>query len=121
MALKLQREVKNLKRQAYIKSSAAVLRWNLDLSSFITDESTSLPFAKLIFPRCSTAATTRNIASCKRKCRLIKCIPSKTIQYFKGADFKTCSCSMMPTVSIAFLVTRYSSASLIPSTLMQDD
>jgi len=49
---------------AYIKSSAAALRWNLAFSSFITDESTSLPFTKLMFPRWSTAATARNVASC---------------------------------------------------------
>uniref|UniRef100_A0A0A9AYP0 Uncharacterized protein n=1 Tax=Arundo donax TaxID=35708 RepID=A0A0A9AYP0_ARUDO len=48
-----------------------------------------------MFPRWSTAATTRNVASC--------------------------SCSVMPTVFIALLVARYSSASLIPSSLRQVD
>ena len=48
---KIIKRIGELKPTAYIKSSPAVLRWNLDLASFITDESASVPFAKLILPR----------------------------------------------------------------------
>lgn len=34
-----------------IKSSAVVLRWNQDFSSFGTDESISFPLANSMFPR----------------------------------------------------------------------
>uniref|UniRef100_A0A0A8XW09 Myo1 n=1 Tax=Arundo donax TaxID=35708 RepID=A0A0A8XW09_ARUDO len=37
--------------QSHFNSSAAVLRWILDLSSLITDESISVPLAKFILPR----------------------------------------------------------------------
>ena len=35
----------------YMKSSAAVLRWNQDFSSLGTEESASFPFANSMFPR----------------------------------------------------------------------
>lgn len=46
-----------------MKSSAAVLRWNLDLSSLGAEESGSLPSPNSIFPKWRIAATTLNIAS----------------------------------------------------------
>lgn len=48
---------------AYMKSSAAVWRWNWDFSSLGIDESISSPFENSMLPRCKIAATTRNIAS----------------------------------------------------------
>lgn len=52
-------------KEAYLSNSAVVLRWNLDFSSFMTEESTSSPFANSTFPRCRIAATTIKIASWK--------------------------------------------------------
>ena len=49
--------------RSYLSSSAVILRWNLDFSSLITEESASAPFANSIFPRCKMAATTPKIAS----------------------------------------------------------
>jgi len=48
---------------AYFRSSAVTLRWNLDFSSLMTEESISSPFANSIFPRCKIAAITLKIAS----------------------------------------------------------
>lgn len=56
-------ECLSMKLLSYMKSSAAVLRWNQDFSSLGMDESVSFPFANSTFPRCRIAATTRNIAS----------------------------------------------------------
>lgn len=55
-----------LQQNSYMRSSAVILRWNLALSSFGTDESISFPLANSIFPRWSIAATTLKIASWER-------------------------------------------------------
>lgn len=52
---------------SYMRSSAAIWRWNLDLSSFRIDESISFPLANSTFPRWRIAATTLKIASWQRK------------------------------------------------------
>ncbi|WVZ01007.1 hypothetical protein V8G54_027076 [Vigna mungo] len=70
---------------SHMNNSAAVWRWKSDLSSFNFEESTSFPLTKSMFPRWRIAATTRKIASC--------------------------SSWLMPTISIAFLVSKYSFAS----------
>jgi len=48
---------------SYMRSSAVVCRWNLALSSFGTDESTSFPLANSILPIWRIAATTLKMAS----------------------------------------------------------
>lgn len=52
------------KRFTYMRSSATVLRWNFDLSSLGTDESTSFPLVNSMLPIWRIAATTLKIASC---------------------------------------------------------
>lgn len=54
----------NTREEYYMKSSAAVLRWNWDLSSLGIEESASLPSENSTLPRWRIAATTLNIASC---------------------------------------------------------
>lgn len=51
---------------SYMRSSAAVLRWNWAWSSFGIDESTSFPLANSILPMWRIAATTLKIASWDR-------------------------------------------------------
>jgi hypothetical protein len=46
-----------------MKSSAAVLKWNIDFSFLGFDESTSSPSANSTFPKWRMAATIRKIAS----------------------------------------------------------
>lgn len=55
------------KISSYMRSPETILRWNLDLSSFITDESISFPLAKSILPRWRIAATTLKIASWRKE------------------------------------------------------
>ena len=58
---------KLLQQNSYMRRSAVILRWNLALSSFGTDESISFPLANSILPRWSIAATTLKIASWERE------------------------------------------------------
>jgi hypothetical protein len=56
--------VSNKKPQStYMKSSAAVLKWNIDFSFLGFDETTSSPSANSTFPKWRMAATIRKIAS----------------------------------------------------------
>lgn len=55
--------LQSISRATYMRSSAAVLKWNQDFSSLGIDESISVPLANSIFPRCRMEATTRKIAS----------------------------------------------------------
>jgi hypothetical protein len=52
---------------SHMRRSAVIWRWNLDSSSSTIAESLSSPLAKSMLPRWRIAATTLNIASCKRE------------------------------------------------------
>lgn len=102
----------------YLRSSAVMLRWNLDFSFLMTEESTSSPFANSTFPICKTAATTLKIATWNRS----KNVSNIYMQHYEQRISQlhtnlTCSSSLIPTTSIALLVARYSSPSSIPSSL----
>ena len=46
-----------------MKRSAAICKWNLDLSFFTADESCSFPGENSMLPTCKIAANTRNMDS----------------------------------------------------------
>lgn len=73
----------------YLSSSAVTLRWNLDFSSLITEESTSAPFANSIFPRCKMAATTPKIASWKNYSSWKMWMQPQVQYFFKLMEVKT--------------------------------
>lgn len=61
---KVEKRLKKKQRKYfYLSNSAVVLRWNIDLSSLITEESISFPLENSILPKWRIAATTLNIAS----------------------------------------------------------
>lgn len=99
-----------LDQSSNISSSAAVWRWYTDFSSFNLEESTSFPLMKSMFPRWRIAATTRNIASYWKQ---VLTVQSK-LHAFAGVEAEkviTCSSWLIPTMSMAFLVSKYSLAS----------